>query len=126
MSMRAGAATARAFARTAAVKAEQPAILTCAVSGGLVTTNPNQPVSRDDVIVAAVDAARAGASVLHIHARTPSGEMTQAPEDYLAIKQAIREQVDDVLLELHHRRASWARPPRRAAARCSRSRRSPR
>ncbi len=98
MSMRAGAATARAFARTAAVKAEQPAILTCAVSGGLVTTNPNQPVSRDDVIVAAIDAARAGASVLHIHARTPSGEMTQAPEDYSAIKQAIRAQVDDVLL----------------------------
>jgi len=98
MSVRAGVATARAFARTAAVKAEQPATLTCAVSGGLVTTNPNQPVSRDDVIAAAVDAARAGASILHIHARTPSGEMTQAPEDYLAIKQAIRAQVDDVLL----------------------------
>lgn len=98
MSLRAGAATARAFARTAAVRAEEPAILTCAVSGGLVTTNPNQPVSRDDVIAAAVDASRAGASVLHIHARTPSGEMTQAPEDYLAIKQAINAQADDVVL----------------------------
>jgi 3-keto-5-aminohexanoate cleavage enzyme len=98
MSLRAGAATARAFARTATVLAEEPAILTCSVSGGLVTTNPNQPVSRDDVIVAAVDAARAGASTLHIHARTPSGGMTQEPEDYIAIKQAIRAQVDDVLL----------------------------
>ncbi len=96
--MRAGAATARAFARAAAVKAEEPAILTCAVSGGLVTTNPNQPVSRDDVIAAAVGAARAGASILHIHARTSTGEMTQALEDYVAIKQAIREQVDDVVL----------------------------
>lgn len=96
--MRAGVATARAFARTAAVKAEEPAILTCAVSGGLVTTNPNQPVSRDDVIAAAIGAARAGASILHIHARTPAGEMTQAPEDYLAIKQAIREQTDGVVL----------------------------
>jgi len=64
----------------------------------VVTSNPNQPVSRDDVIEAAVDAARAGASILHIHARTTSGEMTQAPEDYLEIKQAIREQVDDVVL----------------------------
>jgi 3-keto-5-aminohexanoate cleavage enzyme len=64
----------------------------------LDTTNPNQPVSRDDVIAAAVGAARAGASVLHIHARTPSGEMTQAPEDYLAIKQAINAQADDVVL----------------------------
>ena len=98
MSMRAGAATARAFARSAAVQAEEPAILTCAVSGGLVTSNPNQPVSRDDVIAAAVDAARAGASILHIHARTSNGEMTQAPEDYLAIKRAIREQVDDTVL----------------------------
>jgi 3-keto-5-aminohexanoate cleavage enzyme len=98
MSMRAGAATARAFARTAAVRAEEPAILTCAVSGGVVTTNPNQPVSQADVIDAAIDAARAGASVLHIHARTPTGEMTQAPEDFLAIKQAIHEQVDDVVL----------------------------
>ena len=98
MSLRAGAATARAFARTAAVQAERPAILTCAVSGGLVTTNPNQPVSRDDVIAAAVGAARAGASILHIHARTPGGEMTQAPEDYEAIKRAIAEQTDDVVL----------------------------
>jgi 3-keto-5-aminohexanoate cleavage enzyme len=98
VSLRAGAATARAFARTAAVEDEQPAILTCAVSGGLVTTSPNQPVSRDDVIAAAIGAARAGASVLHIHARTPAGEMTQAPEDYAAIEQAIRAQVDDVVL----------------------------
>jgi len=98
MSIRAGAATARAFARTAAVRPEEPAMLTCAVSGGIVTSNPNQPVSRDDVIAAAIGAAWAGASIVHIHARTSTGEMTQAPEDYLAIKQAIREQVDDVVL----------------------------
>jgi 3-keto-5-aminohexanoate cleavage enzyme len=73
-------------------------MLACAVSGGLVTGNPNQPVTREDVIAAGVDAARAGASIVHIHARTSAGEITQAPEDYLAIKQAIREQVDDVLL----------------------------
>jgi 3-keto-5-aminohexanoate cleavage enzyme len=73
-------------------------MLTCAVSGGVVTGNPNQPVNRDEVIAAAVGAARAGASIVHIHARTSTGEMTQEPEDYLAIKQAIREQVDDVVL----------------------------
>ena len=98
ISIRAGAATARAFARTATVRAEEPAILTCAVSGGVVTSNPNQPIHQADVIAAAVDAARAGASILHIHARTSTGEMTQVPEDYLAIKQAIREQVEDVVL----------------------------
>ena len=98
MSLRAGAASARAFARAATVRVEDPAMLTCAVSGGVATGNPNQPVDRDDVIREAVMAARAGASILHIHARTTNGEMAQAAEDYLAIKRAIREQVDDVLL----------------------------
>jgi 3-keto-5-aminohexanoate cleavage enzyme len=61
-----------------------PAMLTCAVAGGIVTGNPNQPATREQVIEQAVAAARAGASIVHIHARTPDGEMTQAPEDYLA------------------------------------------
>lgn len=73
-------------------------MLTCAVAGGVLTGNPNQPATREQVISEAVGAARAGASIVHIHARTTDGEMTQAPEDYLAIKQAIREQVDDVVL----------------------------
>jgi 3-keto-5-aminohexanoate cleavage enzyme len=98
MSFRAGAVAARAFARSAAVHAEAPAMLACAVSGGLVTGNPNQPATREEVVAAAVGAVQAGASIVHVHARTPAGEMTQAPEDYLALKQAIREQVDDVLL----------------------------
>jgi 3-keto-5-aminohexanoate cleavage enzyme len=75
-----------------------PAMLTCAVAGGIVTGNPNQPATREQVIEQAVAAARAGASIVHIHARTPGGEMTQAPEDYLAIKQAVREQAEDVVL----------------------------
>jgi 3-keto-5-aminohexanoate cleavage enzyme len=75
-----------------------PAMLTCAVAGGIVTGNPNQPATRDQVIEQAVGAAHAGASIVHIHARTTDGEMTQAPEDYLAIKQAVRAEVDDVVL----------------------------
>ncbi len=76
----------------------RPAILTCAVAGGIITGNPNQPVTRDDVIREAVEAAQAGASIVHIHARTPDGDMSQAPEHYLAIKEAIRSEVDDVVL----------------------------
>jgi 3-keto-5-aminohexanoate cleavage enzyme len=73
-------------------------MLTCALAGGVVTGNPNQPVDREDVIREAVGAVRAGASILHIHARSTTGEMTQAPEDYIAIKEAIREQAGDVVL----------------------------
>lgn len=72
-------------------------MLTCAVAGGIVTGNPNQPATRDQVIEQALGAARAGASIVHIHARTPGGEMTQSPEDYEAIKQAVRKEADVVL-----------------------------
>jgi 3-keto-5-aminohexanoate cleavage enzyme len=75
-----------------------PVMLTCALAGGVVTGNPNQPLDRDDVIREALGAVEAGASILHIHARSTDGQMTQAPEDYLAIKQAIREQAGDVVL----------------------------
>ena len=77
------------------MRAEEPAILTCGVSGGVATGNPNQPVDRDDVIREAIAAAQAGASILHIHARTTNGEMTQATEDYLAIKRAIHEEAGE-------------------------------
>ncbi len=73
-------------------------ILTCAVVGGIVTGNPNQAKTRDEVISSAVQAAEAGASVLHIHARSPSGEITQDPEDFLAIKEGVRSAVDDIVL----------------------------
>ncbi len=79
-------------------RVSDPVMLTCAVAGGVITGNPNQPLSREDVIREAVGAARAGASIVHIHARSTSGEMTQAPEDYVAIEQAVREEVDDVVL----------------------------
>jgi 3-keto-5-aminohexanoate cleavage enzyme len=75
----------------------EPAMLSCAVAGGVLTGNPNQPETRDEVIREAIGAARAGASIVHIHARKVGGGMTQAPEDYLAIKQAVREEVDVVL-----------------------------
>lgn len=75
-----------------------PAMLTCALAGGVLTGNPNQPADRDDVIREGIGAAQAGASILHIHARTRDGEMTQAPEDYIAIRDGIREQVSDIVM----------------------------
>jgi 3-keto-5-aminohexanoate cleavage enzyme len=76
----------------------EPAMLTCAVAGGIITGNPNQPKTREEVISEAVGAVNAGASIVHVHARTSDGEMTQAPEEYDAIREAIREQVPDVVL----------------------------
>lgn len=75
-----------------------PVMLTCAVSGGIVTGNPNQPRTRDDVVTSSVAAREAGASILHIHARTLDGEISQLPEDFLEIKTAVLALVDDVVL----------------------------
>jgi 3-keto-5-aminohexanoate cleavage enzyme len=104
-----------------------PAMLTCAVAGGIVTGNPNQPATRDQVIEQAIGAARAGASIVHVHARTPGGEMTQAPEDYEAIKRAVREEADVVLnfttggklgSAAHERRRSLLAGPEVASLNC--------
>jgi len=94
----AGAATARAFARAAAVEHQDPVVLTCAVSGGIVTGNPHQPMTRADVIAEAVAAARAGATVVHIHARSASGGMTTSAADFLEIKREVERQAPAVLI----------------------------
>lgn len=75
----------------------EPVVLTCAVAGGIVTGNPNQPHSRDDVIREVLAAARAGASVAHVHARSEDGGITQSPDDYAAIREAVRAESDIVL-----------------------------
>jgi uncharacterized protein (DUF849 family) len=48
-------------------------VLTCAVTGAGDTTgkSPHVPVSPKDIAKAAIDAAKAGASIAHIHARDP-------------------------------------------------------
>jgi 3-keto-5-aminohexanoate cleavage enzyme len=75
-----------------------PVVITCAVSGGILTGNPNQPQTRDQVIAEVLAAREAGAAVVHIHARTAEGGISQSPDDYLAIKQAVRAEDDELVL----------------------------
>jgi len=48
-------------------------ILTCAVTGSIHTPSmsPHLPVTPDEIATSAIEAAQAGASVLHLHARDP-------------------------------------------------------
>ncbi|MEO1089686.1 MAG: 3-keto-5-aminohexanoate cleavage protein [Pseudomonadota bacterium] len=60
-------------------------IITCAVTGSIHTPSmsPNLPVSADDIADAAIDAAAAGASIIHLHARDEAtGEPDQSPEAF--------------------------------------------
>ena len=75
-----------------------PVILTCALIGGAPSDNPHHPKNAADIIREGIGAVKAGAVVVHIHARTEDGEPTQAAEDYRRIADGILAEVDDVVL----------------------------
>jgi 3-keto-5-aminohexanoate cleavage enzyme len=77
---------------------DTPAVISCPVIGGFPSRNPHHPRTQADIVRHGVDAAHAGAAILHIHARTGDGEPTQDPGVYEAIGRAIRAEAPDVLL----------------------------
>jgi uncharacterized protein (DUF849 family) len=59
------------------------AIITCAPTGAIHTPSmsPHLPVTADEITAAAIEAAEAGAAILHLHARDPKdGRPSQDPE----------------------------------------------
>ena len=78
-------------------------IVTCAVTGNLTMReqNPALPVTPAEIAQSAVDAARAGASVVHLHARDPAtGRGTTRAELFDEIVARIRDAGCDVILNL--------------------------
>lgn len=78
-------------------------IITCAVTGSADTVgkNPAVPVTPDQIANSAIDAAKAGAAIVHVHVRDPeSGQASMAPELYEATAGRIRESNTDVVLNL--------------------------
>jgi len=60
-------------------------IVTCAITGSVHTPSmsPHLPVTPDEIAASAIEAAAAGASVVHLHARDPeTGKPTQDPDVY--------------------------------------------
>ena len=60
-------------------------IITCAVTGAIHTPSmsPYLPVTPEEIIEAAVGAAEAGASIIHLHARDPvTGKPDQSPDGF--------------------------------------------
>jgi uncharacterized protein (DUF849 family) len=61
---------------------QRKVIITCAVTGAIHTPSmsPHLPISPDEIAEAAIGAAKAGAAVVHLHARMPEdGRPTQDP-----------------------------------------------
>ena len=75
-------------------------IITCAVTGSIHTPSmsPALPVTPDQIAEAAIAAAEAGATVLHLHARDPEdGRPTQDPEVFRQFLPRIKQSCNAVV-----------------------------
>lgn len=75
-------------------------IITCAITGSIHTPSmsPYLPVTPDRIAEEAIAAARAGAAILHLHARNPlNGQPSAAVADYMAFLPAIKAGCDAVV-----------------------------
>jgi uncharacterized protein (DUF849 family) len=79
---------------------KRKAIITCAVTGAIHTPSMSQylPVTADEIAEAGIAAAKAGAAVLHLHARDPNdGHPTQDPDAFRPFLDKISKSVDAVI-----------------------------
>lgn len=75
-------------------------LITCAVTGSIhtPTMSPHLPITPDQITEQAVEAAEAGASILHLHARNPeTGQPSAKPEDFMAFLPRVKQATDAVL-----------------------------
>jgi uncharacterized protein (DUF849 family) len=78
-------------------------IVTCAVtgSGDTVGKHPAIPVTPEQIATAAIEAARAGAAIAHVHVRDPAtGKAARRPELYREVVERVRASGVDVVLNL--------------------------
>jgi len=75
-------------------------IITCAPTGSIHTPSmsPYLPVTADQIAEAAIGAAEAGASILHLHARNPAdGSPSPLAKDFMAFLPRIKQATDAVI-----------------------------
>src|SRR5438477_7471527 len=80
--------------------AQGKVIITCAVTGSIHTPSmsPHLPITPEEIAQAAVAAAKAGAAIVHLHARDPKdGRPTQDPELFRQFAPKIKAACDVVL-----------------------------
>lgn len=75
-------------------------IISCAITGGIHTPSmsPHLPVTPDEITRASVEAAEAGAAIIHLHARDPqTGQPDQTPARFMEFLPRIRQQTGAIL-----------------------------
>lgn len=82
------------------MQAASKVIITCAVTGSVhtPTMSPHLPITPTEIADAAVQAADAGASVIHLHARDPeTGKPTPDPRVFMEFLPRIKQQSNAVI-----------------------------
>jgi uncharacterized protein (DUF849 family) len=77
--------------------------ITCAITGAGDTAgkSPHVPITPEQIAASAIDAARAGAAIVHIHVRDPdTGVGARATELYAEVVERIRDSGVDVVINL--------------------------
>jgi len=74
-------------------------IITAALTGAETTRedNPNLPFTTDEIAGAAVEACRAGASIIHLHVRDRDGNPTQSEEVFSEVMEKIKARCSAIL-----------------------------
>ncbi len=78
-------------------------IVTCAVTGAGDTTgrSPHVPVTPKEIAEAAIEAAKAGAAIAHIHVRDPeTGKASRDPKLFKEVVDRVRDSNTDVVINL--------------------------
>ncbi|MCA8895738.1 MAG: 3-keto-5-aminohexanoate cleavage protein, partial [Amphiplicatus sp.] len=76
------------------MRAGNKVIITCAVTGSIQTPSmsPHLPITPDEIATAAIEAAEAGAAIIHLHARDPeNGRPTPDPDVFMEFLPRIKQ-----------------------------------
>ena len=86
--------------RTRTAKPARKVIITCAVTGSVHTPSmtPHLPITPDEIARESIEAAEAGAAIIHLHARDPKdGRPTPDPEVFMRFLPRIKQASDAVV-----------------------------
>jgi uncharacterized protein (DUF849 family) len=79
-----------------------PTIVSCAVTGNHTTLaqHPRLPCTPEEIATAAIEAARAGAAIAHIHVRYPDGRPSMELAHYREVVERVRASDVDLVINL--------------------------
>jgi uncharacterized protein (DUF849 family) len=79
-----------------------PTIISCAVTGNITTRahHPELPCTPQEIAKACIDAAKAGAAIVHIHVRYPDGRPSMELQHYRETVERVRDADSEVIINL--------------------------